>query len=336
MRRPARSARCPSAAPLVTALALLLAAAAATGAHARASAAPTWHGGPTIASTGETVNVLVSDEYQGDPNTPERWANVFAGLVHGKELASVLVHVATPATVQETCGADAIGCYVLGGLYLPGEPMDGVAPEAVAAHEYGHHLAVTRLNPPWVAVDWGTKRWATHMRICPRQQQGLVFPGNRDWGYRLNPGEGFVEAYRVLNEVRQGAAGFTWTTVDNGFYPDARALDLVEQDVLEPWLRPTTTTLRARFTERGPKTWTRTIALPLDGTVEVVATMPPASGYAASLRSADGSKALVRARWTYGAPTRTLSYVACGTRTAKLQLVRTGGPGVVTMRISKP
>ncbi|MDH4347118.1 MAG: hypothetical protein OEW31_12365, partial [Thermoleophilia bacterium] len=108
------------------------------------------------------------------------------------------------------------------------------------------------------------------------------------------------------------------------------------QDVLHPWIAPSQLGLRARFTENGRREWSRVIDLPLDGMLEISASMPIASGYAATIRTVDASTVLHRTRWTSGAPSRTLSYLVCGMRAVRLQLWRTGGPGVVTMRLSIP
>ena len=295
-----------------------------------------WHGGPVVASDGHTVTVLVSDAYGPDANPPEQWAETISRLVHGAEIASVVVHVMPLAELQGICGDDALGCYGFGRMYVPGDVVDGLAPETIATHEYGHHVALNRLNPPWAAIDWGTKRWATYAEICPRERAGQVFPGDETSRDALNPGEGFGEAYRALNEVRQGAASFQWMLVDPLFFPDQEALSLVERDVLDPWVEPTQRTLRARFREATGRAWWRVIDLPLDGTLEISASMPLASGYTVTLRTVDGSTVLHRTRWTSGAPSRTLSYVVCGMRAVRLQLWRTGGPGAVTMRLLVP
>ncbi|MDH4178586.1 MAG: hypothetical protein OEV72_13505, partial [Thermoleophilia bacterium] len=111
-----------------------------------------WRGGPVVASDGHTVTVLVSDVYGLDSNTPEQWAETISRLVHGAEVASVVVHVMPLVELQGVCGDDALGCYGFGQMYVPGEVVDGLAPETIATHEYGHHVAVNRLNPPWAAI----------------------------------------------------------------------------------------------------------------------------------------------------------------------------------------
>jgi hypothetical protein len=295
----------------------------------------TWHGGSTQAADGDSVLVYVSDAYAGEPNTPERWANFFAGLVHGTELSSVSVYVTTPDDLAQRCGPDAVGCFSPARIVIPGEPMGTATPEEIARHEYGHHVALTRSNPPWTAWDWGTKRWATYLGICARANAGTVFPGNEDWGYRLNPGEGLAESYRALNESKLGATTFTWTLVDGSFYPDETALRLLEKDVLVPWTSPTVTSIRVRFTPTGKSTWSRVVALPLDGTVEVTATTRVPSTSEVTLRSADGTRQLGRAIVVNGRPGK-LTYTACGARSVLVRVVRRTQPGIVTLRITRP
>src|SRR5262249_46532400 len=164
-----------------------------------------WWGGPRTAATGESVTVFVSDSYPVDDALAQRWADFFAELVHGPELQQLTAYVAPPAEVQETCGSRyAPGCYGGGRIGLIGEPADGasVTPEEVARHEYGHHLAFNRGNPPWQAVDWGPKRWSSLAGICARVTAGTAFPGDEGDHYKENPGEAFAETYRALNDAK--------------------------------------------------------------------------------------------------------------------------------------
>src|SRR5512145_1751775 len=55
--------------------------------RALARAAISWRGGPITASTGETVNVFVSDALPLETSTPEGWAEFLVGLTHGPEIA---------------------------------------------------------------------------------------------------------------------------------------------------------------------------------------------------------------------------------------------------------
>ena len=222
------------------------------------------------AATGEQLTVYVSDSYTPDQNPPQQWADFFAGLIHGSELTSLTAYVATPAEVQELCrSGEALGCYGSNRLRVSGETFDGVSPEEVARHEYGHHVAANRNYAPWPAIDWGTKRWATDENVCSRAGRSEVFPGDEGEDYTRNPGEAFAETYRVLNDVRSLGLAASWGLVDSSFVPNAAALDAVEQDVLHPWTGPTSIVLRGRFTARSSSVWAKTFATPLDGGLSV-------------------------------------------------------------------
>ena len=136
-----------------------------------------WRGGRLTAATGEQVTIEVSDSYSPEAVSPQRWADFFAALVHGDELGRVTVRIGTPAEVAQLCGPDALGCYSRGLLVMPGETWEGVSPEEIARHEYGHHVAANRSNAPWRAVEWGTKRWASLVGVCARTAAGQLSPG---------------------------------------------------------------------------------------------------------------------------------------------------------------
>src|SRR5919201_2056625 len=75
----------------------------------------------------------------------------------------------------------------------------GVPRDFTIAHEYGHHIASNRVNSPWTALDSGAKRWATYEHVCQGTRQGRLFPGDEDYHYWDNPGEGFAESNAHLN-----------------------------------------------------------------------------------------------------------------------------------------
>ena len=229
------SARGVAAAALAALATAVPAGGAVLGSAGRPAAAepPGWVGGAFRTATGDSVTVYVSSTYTPEQVVPQQWAEFFAGIPHGSELGSVVVRIAPPDEVAALCGGDALGCYDARELVMPGSPYDGVAPEHVARHEYGHHIAAHRSNPPWRAADWGPKRWATAARVCTRSEQRTAFPGDDGTHYRLDPGEAFAESYRVLAERKAGAALATWGLVDGSFYPDQAALHAVEQDVAD-------------------------------------------------------------------------------------------------------
>jgi hypothetical protein len=291
-----------------------------------------WWGRTYTASTGESVNVSVSDSYPADDAVGQGWADWFAGLVHGSELQLLHVYVATPQELQSECGnPDALGCYGSNMLVVPGEAVEGVDPKLIATHEYGHHVAFNRLNPPWSAVDWGAKHWASYVNVCARSVAGTAYPGDEADHYRLNPGEAFAETYRLLNESKAGVTNFIWPIVDWSFYPDGGALQAVEQDVLQPWTAPTSKSLRVRF-PKGRRVWTLQLATPLDGLLDVDVTLPTGALDDVSVAGAGG--VLVQGLWS-GAHEKKLTYQICGQRSLTLRVVRRGRPDRLAIRITQ-
>jgi hypothetical protein len=299
--------------------------------------ATTWLGGQTTAGTGETVTVYVSTSLAPELGTPRTWADYFAGLVHGAELSKLVAYVATYTEVQNLCGGgDAVGCYGGGQLATIGESLSWVDREDVASHEYGHHVAFNRDNSPWQAVAWGTKRWASLSNICARAAAGTVFPGDEAGRYRLNPGEGFAEAYRATNEAKNGASTFDWQLVDPSFYPDAAALQAVERDVLEPWSPSAkATAYRGRFAEGGKRTWTLTLPTPLDGQLLVTIRLPANKPYSLSLLAANRRTVLARGLWS-AATQKSVNFTVCGQRSLVVRVTRVGPAGRFTVVVAGP
>lgn len=290
---------------------------------AAARATASW-GGATTATDGEVVNVYFSDAYPVDQTLARSWADYMTSLVHGSELATVTILLAPLAEVEQYCGAQAYACYSPDQrtIVAPGEdPGPGTTAKGVLAHEYGHHIAASRLNPPFASVDYGTKRWASYTNVCARTQSGSLFPGAEDaQNYALNPGEGFAEAYRVLNEQRLGLSQEAWEVVSPVLEPDAGALAALSLDVTQPWTGASTSTLRGALTA---KTRTRTfrIATPLDGTLTIAPTQSARSRVSVTVSSASGAAA-TRTFATRSA--RSLSTLVCGARAYTVRVKLTG------------
>jgi hypothetical protein len=311
--------------------AFALAAAAAAVGVAGAPAAQAW-GGTYPTSTGETVRVTVSDRYPVDETMARGWAEYLASLLHGAELARVTLFLAPYSEVQSLCGFDALACY--SGerelIIAPREDFpEGPTAQAIVAHEYGHHVARNRLNTPWDSTRYGTKRWASRIGVCARTATGALFPGGQGLRYRLDPGEGFAEGYRLLNELRAGRPETPWEIVDASLRPDAATLAALEQDIVDPWMRPTVERRSGSFAARGGATRSFRLATPLDGTLRITLNAPAKMRLRLSLYDT-GRKTTVA---TGG---RRLQAVICGHRSVAVRVTRQGGAGRFTLGISKP
>lgn len=199
-------------------------------------------------STGETVTIYESDLLARDDATLMSWANFFAWLYHGPELASLTIYQAPLSEVEQICGDDALGCYspTQKILVFPGDLGQGMEAE-IGAHEYGHHVAANRRNDPWDANDYGPKRWASYVGVCAKAAAGTVFPGDEADHYKLNTGEAFAEAYRILNQQRGGTWAYPPLVVDLSLAPDAGAMAAALTDVQQPWAGPVATSWDGQF-----------------------------------------------------------------------------------------
>ena len=311
-------------------------------ADAKVAAAPSragYWGGPTTASTGESVTIYVSDAYPQDPATAQRWADFLASLVHGPELAKLTAYLAPLGQVQSFCGADALACYSPGSesLVAPGDdPAADTSAEAVVTHEYGHHVAENRSNAPWSAEDYGTKRWASYEQVCSKTRAGDLFPGAETLpDYRLNPGEGFAESYRVLNERLAGLPEAPWSVVSRTLYPDSTALSLLQQDVTTPWTGLTTIRSTAAL---GPRARSRatTVATSLDGPLRVTLQAPARARFALDVLTPSGARLGGRVATSAGLRTRTVTATVCGPRSVRVRVSRLSGAGTYALTVARP
>lgn len=297
--------------------------------------APTgFTGGQTTAADGEVVTVYVQNELLGtDAGSPQAWADMLTGLVHGPEIASLTVYIATLDRVTATCGQGALGCYGNNRLITIGQDLHGITARAVITHEYGHHIADNRDNAPWDAVDWGTKRWATYLGVCKRAASGELAPGDEGERYTVNPGEAFAEDYRLLNERRQGLPETFWGVVSDSLYPDQTALDLLALDATTPWTGNITSTIRSSLTTRSTGRGF-TVATPLDGTIGITLTAP--RGARLAVRLLDPATKQVLAEQSGTERVKHIGATVCGQRTLQVQVKRMAGAGAFSLAVSKP
>jgi hypothetical protein len=147
------------------------------------------------------------------------------------------------------------------------------------------------------------------MGVCPHTVSGEMFPGDEGAAYDLNPGEGWAESFRLANSLRLGAwPDIGWPIVDDVFKPDATALALVEQDVLEPWTAPVSHKVSVSL-KRGEGRRLR-IATPLDGTATASVAGPP--GIRVAFAGGRGAR--------QSASGRTASTTVCGGRVTSVTL----------------
>ncbi len=306
-----------------------------TAAGMRKLATSTWWGGRFTVGSGEAVTVYVSAAYGQDDAKAREWANWFASLPHGSELGVLTAYFAPLAEVESICGAtDVLGCYYGQKLVSVGDFSTGIPPASVAAHEYGHHIANNRLNSPWPAIDWGTKRWATYMGVCTRVKSGTAFPGDEGMNYSRNPGEAFAESYRVLVETNGTAQDYDWPIVDPSFRPDPQSLAALREDVLHPWPGSATTTLRGKFLRRS-RLWSMRSATPLDGDLRIGLTAPGAGGNDVTLLSSDGRTVLAAGSWDSSGG-KSAEYRVCGARSVKVRVTRGGAAARFSLRVTVP
>src|SRR4051812_45836728 len=165
------------------------------------------------------------------------------------------------------------------------------------------------------------------MNICSRVAERTAFPGDEGDAYRLNPGEGFAEAYRVLNERDRGLP-FIWPIVDSTFIPDAAALDALREDVVAPWTAASTRTIRVRFTG-ARRVWTQRLTTPLDGDLSAV------SASANDIQLLESGRSVARGAWTTGGG-KSLAYHVCGRRSVDLRVARLGSRRTIVLKLTQP
>ena len=300
-----------------------------------AGSSVSYRGGPTTASTGETVDVRVSDVLPVETATPEGWAEFLAHMTHGPELAQLTVYILTLDEVQQICGTQALGCYARDQLVAPGETAFDTTPEEIVRHEYGHHVAYHRLNPPWAAIDWGPKRWASALNVCSRVSRSEAYPGDEGLHYMRNPGEAWAETYRILQERNAGITTGSWQIVDPSFFPTDAALKAAEQDVIQPWTGPTTRGFTRVFGKKTAKVWWIPLSTPLDGDYRLSATVPQRGNVDVALVGANRSTVVRRAQWV-GQRSKQAEGSICGQRSLFVRVTEKGLVGRVRVSVTTP
>jgi hypothetical protein len=300
-------------------------------------ASPSYWGGRYRTAAGELVTVYLSDSYSQDPAVGQRWADFLGSLVHGAELGLVTVFLAPLSEVQTICGAQALACFDPSRslVVTPGEaPASDLTAEAILTHEYGHHVAGHRSNAPWAAIDYGTKRWASLIQVCRRARTGSLKPGAEDLpNYFLNPGEGFAESYRVLNQRKAGLVESPWEIVSRSLYPSADALVQLEQDVTAPWTTAAATTYRGSVSSRS-RTRRFSFATALDGAMRI--DLRASSRVRLRLQITNAAGTSVAKRTVAAGRSSTVATTICGQRGYSARITRIRGAGAFALSVTRP
>jgi len=296
---------------------------------------PAIHGGPITTSTGEIVDVRVSDALSQDPATQQGWAEFLAHLTHGTELAQLTAYILSVDEVQQVCGTQALGCYARDELVAPGEAAFDTTPEEVLRHEYGHHVAFHRLNTPWDAIDWGPKRWSSSANVCALVGRKQAYPGDEGTNYTRNPGEAWAEVYRIMDERKAGITIGRWPIVDSTFFPNEAEVAAAEQDVIRPWAAPRVSRFTRAFGKRTARVWQIPIAAPLDGNLRLSATVPAGGTVEVALVARDRKAVLERAQWASQRVKR-LDASVCGQRLLFVRVTQKNLSGRVRIAVTTP
>jgi hypothetical protein len=223
---------------------------------------------------GQRVEVAVSASYPKDDTADQALVDFLATREHGSELGSLSLFVGKPAEVNRLCGGgQVVACYATAEkrMYVPGEDTAGVPSGYAITHEYGHHIAASRRNDPWDALDWGPKHWSSAVGVCAAVGRHALWPGDQGRHYESDPGEGFADGYAHLHYP-----DVPWQY--NPFMrPDARIFDAIRRDVEHPWTGPRTRVVHRRAQLR----------LALDGEVAVRLAAPRGVRSVVTLRTPD-------------------------------------------------
>ena len=280
-------------------------------AAARASAGETAGRYPIRDGTGATIAVSVTAACRAlcTDADPQQIADLIGGLLHGPEVGLLTVQLDAPFQIPLDCGGRVTACYFpsTGRIVLNGNDeaaRDGAGRELVLAHEYGHHLARSRLSPsPFPSpLLWGTPRWASEESVCRMRRMGRLFPGAGGEHYYEDPGEAFAEAYGRLHfpspEVK-----WRWT---ESLRPDDASLRAIREDALDPWTGRSDLVVSGRAPPHG--VLVRQIATPLDGMVRVEGGRPW-RGFALGLQNPLGELSMARLG---AAAANGVEYTVCG------------------------
>jgi hypothetical protein len=269
-----------------------------------------------------------------DAANPHKIADFLGNIVHGSEMNRLRVQLVTDAEMASVCGTGALACYFSeeDQMFLSGSDdtsTDGATRDFVLTHEYGHHLANHRRNPPFQpTIDWGTKRWVTFERVCQGVRAGALFPGDEGAHYFDNPGEAFAEAF-AFNRF-PNLVGWQWTSA---LRPSRRSFAAIRQDALHPWKHRTRLTEAGSLGANGAQRAVEHLATPLDGIISLRLKAPAGADFDLTLSDRGG-----RVLRSAGGPgsRKVINYPLCGQARVKASVTRAGGGGRFRLIVNRP
>jgi hypothetical protein len=286
------------------------------------------------APDGTTVQVSFDSAYREDPNVAQSYVNYLGSLPHGSELSKLHLLLAPPDQVKTDCGGvdGVLACYDGRSheMIVPGEQVSsdsGVSTAYVVTHEYGHHIATFRSNPPFNALDWGPKYWASYKLICNYVLAGRLAPGAEGTFYRANPGEGWAETYARLTFPDQ-----PWTFAQL-LKPSAAALEVAKKDVLTPWTAPVSRDYTGRFTPGGPNEKVVQFPLTLDGALKMKLSGPANTNYDLVASSLGTRRGTTKAPGSQDSLKWAAACRQRRTETVSVRVVRRSGSGPFTLNL---
>lgn len=293
------------------------------------------YGGGFNTADGTRVIVYMSPSYVPNASFLQSVANFFDGLYHGAELAHVVIYLAPESEIHLDCASNqADSCFnaYTDTIYLVGTPpSDGTPVEEIAAHEYGHAIALARGNA-WSgdAFRWGPEYWASYENVCARTYGGTAFPGNEGSYYTLNPSEAWAETNRLLN----GGSPNLWG-VSVSFFPDSTALQLAKRDILQPWNGYTRYAVTGRFRLHQSRSRSYSLQSPDDGRSASIKLVTHGS-LRANLYLYDSASGRLVAKAAKPGRYEAVGFGICGGRRARVRVYRRSGYGSYTLQANIP
>jgi hypothetical protein len=304
--------------------------------RARASSLPTGaYGGDFNTADGTGVSVYMSPSYTPDNTVLQSTANLFDGFVHDSELGVVTIYLAPIDEIHAACMSDkADSCIDPSNdtIYLVGQPpADGTPVEEIAAHEYGHAIALARATA-WSgsAYNTGPEYWASYENVCRRTVAGTAFPGDEGAHYGQNPGEAWADTNRILN----GGSRSIWQ-FDVGFFPNATDLRLAKQDILQEWNGNDRFDVTGTFHHYRARNQYYTLLTPHDGGDASIKLFTHGS-LRANLSVSDAATGAVVGQSRNVGLYQAASFSICGGRRATIRVYRRSGYGSFTLRAYVP